>query len=116
MRLGAGEILQCCAVGTRRQQTNVDLETIRKIEADLVFAFGDDAVDAGIGCGVVDSGGRVSGLAGGTGYQQVKVTGGFTAATQRSGGCYPLDAGEVEKPGRDTFGGLFGLIDAETAG
>ena len=114
--LGAGEVLQRGAVGFGGQQAHVDLQAVAEIEADLVFALGDDAVDAGIGGDVFDGGRGVFRLAGGAGDEQVEVAGGFAAAAQRAGGRDAFDAVEGEQIGGDAVGGFFGLVDAEAAG
>jgi hypothetical protein len=69
------------------------------MEADLVFALGDDVVNAGIGGHVVDRGAGVFGGAGGSRDQQVEVAGGFAAAAQGAGRSYLFNAREGQQIG-----------------
>ena len=116
VRLGAGEVLERRAIGFRRKQAHVDLQAVGEMEADLVLAFGDDVVNAGIGGDVIDRGAGVLGRAGRAGDQQVEVAGGFAAAAERAGRCDFFNSRKCEQIGGDSPGGFFGLVDAVAAG
>ena len=116
MRLGAGKVLQGSAIAGGGQEAHVHLEALVEVETDLVFAFGDHVVDAGVGGDVLDGGLSVARFAGRTGDQQVEVALGFAPAAQRSGRRDLFNTFQFQKVSGEA-GGLFGgHIDAEAAG
>ena len=116
MRLGAGKVLQGSAIGGGGQQAHVHLQAQVEVEADLVFAFGDHVVDAGVGGHVFNGGRGMPRFAGRTGCQQVEVAHGLAPAAQRTGRRDVVNSFELQKMSRDARGFFGGHVDAEAAG
>ncbi len=81
--LGSGEVLHGRAEGFRRKQTNINLQAVAQVKADLVVAAGDDVHQRRILCDVGDGllarGFATAGLAS---DENVEIANGFAATTQ----------------------------------
>ena len=79
-------------------------EAIGRVKAHLVFAFGDDVVNPGVGSHVFDCGGSLFRIAGRAGHQQVKIARGLASPAERPGRCNTLDAFEFKQIGCNLLG------------
>src|SRR6185312_2830628 len=113
--LGAGEVLEGGSVGGLGQESDIDLQTIAEVEADLVLALGDEVHDGRIGGGVLDGGGHLILGAGGAGDKDVEVAAGFAAPAEGAGGLDGVEAGKALEVVDKLVGGGLGGVDEEAA-
>src|SRR6202000_2521755 len=117
--LGAGEIEQCRPEAIFVEQANVDLKPVVEVEADLVFAFGENLIDPRIGQDVrrdrIDV--FLRGEAVGKCEQQIEIANRFAAATQGAGGDDPFNPlGVFVDVLDDLGGGVFRGVEPESTG